>query len=674
MTSKTLIITAWIKRGTYLLLAFFQAYIIQAQNVDSEDSSLAIEIVEQNTYIEHQYQKLHSAQLIYTDKPIEALQLVEDVLVYSIEKQKAIKTKKGINKRFVQELDLLRGEAYHILGNFNFQKELYNQAVKNYLSAYQSYTKSGEENIPYELRRKISTAYKRNKSYQKSLGHYLSFESKAFDNKRFKDVVFAKNEIGELYYILNNISLAESYHLEALELAIKHHDYNGVQASNRALEQLESKIKEHDNLTEFQKKKEDISNAFNRKNLEEREYEMTDNQVENLKTKDYRDSIRKLNQEVEERQLQIETTGFSDEHNRKNEINRQILELREEIFEATNEKTYPELSKSLLKLHKLYQKIGKPYLALETYKAYQAVQDSIHNIDIQKKTIPQIGTDFNEELKLVQSKLSYLEKEKDLDIKTIEVLKQQQALDREVIKREKERSIFLMVGLGLLLIVIILFVRLNRSRKRANELLRLKGLQAQMNPHFIFNTLNSVNNFISKNDERSANRYISDFSRLMRHVLELAQEDLISLEQEIEMLSLYLKLEQLRFKDKFTYIVEVDDSLEVQEISIPPMLIQPFIENAIWHGLRYIETDGKLVVNFKDDNQYCLITIEDNGIGREKSAELKTKNQKSHNSTALKNIESRLSYIKRIYKKNLELDIVDKPEGKGTIVYIKLFK
>lgn len=673
MTRKTQIITAWIKRGTCLLFIFFQAYIIHAQNVVSEDSSIAIEIVEQNTYIEHQYQKLHNAQLIYTNKPIEALQLVEDVLVYSIEKQKSIKTKKGTNKRFIQELDLLRGEAYQILGNFNFQKELYNQAVKNYLSAYQSYTKSGEENIPYELRRKISTAYKRNKSYQKSLGHYLSFESKAFDNKRFKDVVFAKNEIGELYYILNNKSLAESYHLEALELAIKHHDYNGVQASNRALEQLENKIKKHDNLTEFQKKKEDISNAFNHKNLEEREYEITDNQVEDLKTKDYRDSIRKLNQEVEERQLQIETTGFSDEHNRKNEINRQILELREEIFEATNEKTYPELSESLLKLHKLYQKIGKPYLALETYKAYQAVQDSIYTIDV-KKTTPQVDPDFSEELKLVQSKLSYLEKEKDLDIKTIEVLKQQQALDREVIKREKERSIFLMVGLGLLLIVIVLFVRLNRSRKRANELLRLKGLQAQMNPHFIFNTLNSVNNFISKNDERSANRYISDFSRLMRHVLELAQEDLISLEQEVEMLSLYLKLEQLRFKDKFTYTVEVDESLEVQDISIPPMLIQPFIENAIWHGLRYIESDGKLLVNFKDDNQYCLITIEDNGIGREKSAELKTKNQKSHNSTALKNIESRLSYIKRIYKKKLELNIVDKPEGKGTIVYIKLFK
>ncbi len=125
-----------------------------------------------------------------------------------------------------------------------------------------------------------------------------------------------------------------------------------------------------------------------------------------------------------------------------------------------------------------------------------------------------------------------------------------------------------------------------------------------MNPHFIFNTLNSVNNFISKNDERSANRYISDFSKLMRKVLELAQEDLISLEQEIEMLSLYLKLEHLRFKDKFEYKINVEELMDTSDILIPPMLVQPFIENAIWHGLRYKESNGKLFVNVSNHPSY----------------------------------------------------------------------
>ena len=113
-----------------------------------------------------------------------------------------------------------------------------------------------------------------------------------------------------------------------------------------------------------------------------------------------------------------------------------------------------------------------------------------------------------------------------------------------------------------------------------------------MNPHFIFNALNSVNGYIAKNDERKANRYLSDFSILMRAVLENSEKDFIPLNKEIELLQLYLKLEHSRFSDKFSYDIQIDSQVKITEFNIPPMLLQPYVENAIWHGLRYKEEIG----------------------------------------------------------------------------------
>ena len=167
-------------------------------------------------------------------------------------------------------------------------------------------------------------------------------------------------------------------------------------------------------------------------------------------------------------------------------------------------------------------------------------------------------------------------------------------------------------------------------------MLALKSLRSQMNPHFIFNALNSVNSFIAKNDERSANRYLSDFSMLMRAVLENSEEDFIPLSKELELLELYVKLEHSRFSEKFDYHIQVDEQLNREAFLIPPMLLQPFVENAIWHGLRYKENKGSLEITFNQmDADHLQISITDDGIGRKQSAELKTRHQKNQNSKGL---------------------------------------
>src|SRR5690606_1579843 len=141
---------------------------------------------------------------------------------------------------------------------------------------------------------------------------------------------------------------------------------------------------------------------------------------------------------------------------------------------------------------------------------------------------------------------------------------------------------------GLILVIVIIavtsyFIFKNAQASRvANQLLALKSLRSQMNPHFIFNALNSVNHFIAYNDERTANKFLTEFSRLMRLVLENSQEDFIPLYKEEEIVSLYLKLEHYRFRDKFDYSIHIDETLNKETIIIPPMLVQPYIENAVW--------------------------------------------------------------------------------------------
>ncbi|HTF81789.1 MAG TPA: histidine kinase, partial [Cytophagales bacterium] len=259
-----------------------------------------------------------------------------------------------------------------------------------------------------------------------------------------------------------------------------------------------------------------------------------------------------------------------------------------------------------------------------------------------------------------QKQIDLLEKDATINKKTIEALSNAQVAVDERIARQK--IIIWSLAFGIVLIVISAYIIYQNAQKRrlANQLLALKSLRSQMNPHFIFNALNSVNSFISINDEKSANKYLADFSKLMRMVMENSQHEFITLSQEVEILTLYLSLEHFRFKNKFNYTFTIDEGIDKDFISIPPMIIQPHIENAIWHGLRYKEEMGFLKVHiFKKDDNNIQISISDDGIGRHRSQQLKTMNQKSNKSTGIKNTQNRIELIKEIYGKDITIKITD---------------
>jgi len=347
--------------------------------------------------------------------------------------------------------------------------------------------------------------------------------------------------------------------------------------------------------------------------------------------------------------------------------------LEKSIVEADSDDDLIVQKDATRKLSEVYEYEGNFTKALKAYKEYGALVDTLY---IRKEQEISRAARFNREISTKQSRITGLEQERELSQSKYDLAVTEQQLIQESNKRQQWVIYSLIFGLVLMGLATFFFYRSNQQQKLANNLLALKSLRSQMNPHFIFNALNSVNNYIAKSDERSANRYLSEFSTLMRSVLENSDEDFIPLSKELELLELYVKLEHSRFPDKFDYNINIAEHLDINAFQIPPMLLQPYIENSIWHGLRYKEEKGFLNIDLKQENKETLeISITDNGIGRKKSAALKTKNQKKQKSKGMGNIKKRVAILNDMYKDKVDVHIADlASDGTGTKVVFTLKK
>jgi hypothetical protein len=173
--------------------------------------------------------------------------------------------------------------------------------------------------------------------------------------------------------------------------------------------------------------------------------------------------------------------------------------------------------------------------------------------------------------------------------------------------------------------------QLAELKHKAMEL-EMQALRAQMNPHFIFNSLNSINRFILQNDKQQASEYLIKFSRLIRLILQNSQASLISLESELETLRLYLDLEAFRFHHHFDYTISISPALDIADLQVPPLILQPYVENAIWHGLMHRDEKGQLETALIEEQGFLYIKLTDNGIGRKKAALRTSKSATKHKS------------------------------------------
>ncbi len=207
--------------------------------------------------------------------------------------------------------------------------------------------------------------------------------------------------------------------------------------------------------------------------------------------------------------------------------------------------------------------------------------------------------------------------------------------------------------------------------------LEMQALRAQMNPHFIFNSLNAINHFILKNESETAANYLIKFSRLIRMVLNNSQKSFIPLEDELESLQLYVDLEKLRCKNSFDYANTCSSKIDAANICIPPLILQPFVENAIWHGLMHKETKGKLEIDITFENELLCCTISDNGIGRSNAAMIKDSSSGKTKSMGLNITKNRIDLInEKTEQQNFIIhDLVDetgKPAGTKVILKIRI--
>lgn len=342
----------------------------------------------------------------------------------------------------------------------------------------------------------------------------------------------------------------------------------------------------------------------------------------------------------------------------KNDSETQILQMQEL---ATIYFKQQEAEKGISVLKKAYElaiQNGKTILAKNSLdqliSEYNAKGNGEKSIELYENFFENFESLIKSDNSLVDSKVFQVTEDR------IKHLEKERALKDELISKKNTFNYFLLGSVVLMVLLFVFIVKALYSIKTKNKKIALQSLRREMNPHFIFNSLNSVNQFISENKELEANKYLTSYSNLMRKMMENSNKDFVTLNNEVEQLKKYLDLEHLRFNEKFDYEITIDDALDGDAVLVPNMLLQPHLENAIWHGLRYKEGKGFLKLDFKLKNNMVKVIVDDNGIGLTKSKELKTTNQKVHESRGMTNTRERISLLNELYKKNISLKISEK--------------
>ncbi len=302
--------------------------------------------------------------------------------------------------------------------------------------------------------------------------------------------------------------------------------------------------------------------------------------------------------------------------------------------------------------------------ALRAFKKAVALRDSIMNAE-NKSEIAGRTMQFEFEKKEALLKADH---------------QREQEIAFEKLKQQRMQNNSVLGGAALLLIggvttFLLYKKRADAEQQRKEAELRarvteteMKALRAQMNPHFIFNSLNSIGDYITKHDTAAADYYLTKFAKLMRLILENSEKREVPLTDDLKALELYMQLEAMRLNKKFVYDIKVDDALDRENTLVPPLILQPFVENSIWHGLANKEGDGRILIRIQKENGMIRCTVEDNGVGRSHTPPGLSADRKP--SFGIKITKARIDILNQIKQANATVELTDLPEG--TRVEVKL--
>ena len=334
-------------------------------------------------------------------------------------------------------------------------------------------------------------------------------------------------------------------------------------------------------------------------------------------------------------------------------------------------------------IHAIYDHYNKSDSANYYFRQYITMKDTVNNDQTRAKFAA-----YNYE-----QQITLISKEKEINHQQLKI-KNQQIEQVSFQKKILVAGVIALFVIGALTVISIMLKRRNERQQLEHEIeiqklaaektntdlqkeaarLEMQALRAQMNPHFIFNSLNSINMFILENNKLQASEYLSKFSKLIRLILQNSQEPFIPLENELDALQLYLQLESLRFDKKFDFTIDVANGVDTTTLKVPPLIIQPYAENAIWHGLMHKKEKGHLSIQVHIEKEMLFYRITDDGVGRKKAAELTTKSASGHKSMGMRITTNRLAMIQQHNATSIEMNDLALPDGMpgGTEVLIKI--
>ncbi|MEO8534683.1 MAG: histidine kinase [Flavobacterium sp.] len=555
---------------------------------------------------------------------------------------------KDLKKALEVNDDALIGQNYERLANEFLNKGDNAKAEEYYKKALESYTKLNRTEDKTRVTRSLAKTQENQKKYKSAIKNYEVAgsiskdksveEINSNDANRLRTQASPKSQA---VYVDSNIELLKKDNKkEEVAAAYVQKAENSLQQKNKevAIESYNKALKYAKNKPEeVIKIKNEIAKVYASDNQIDKAIVINEKLLAEAETKqDYSTQIK---------QLQSLATFYF----KKEESEKAISSLKKAYNMAYQKGNSAEAKISLSQLINYYKKKGNDKESIALYEQF------FQNFD-----------------KLIQSDTSLIDaKTFQITEEKIRQLEKEKTLKDELISKKNIFNYFLLGSVLLLLLLFLFIMKALYSIKIKNKEIALQSLRREMNPHFIFNSLNSVNQFISENKELEANKYLTSYSNLMRNMMENSNKDFITLDKEIEQLKKYLDLEHLRFQDKFDFKITVSKELDPESVLVPNMLIQPHLENSIWHGLRYLDGKGFLNLKVELQEKKVIVSIDDNGIGLTKSAALKTYNQKAHESRGVSNTKERISLLNELYKKNISFVINEKemPET-GTIVKI----
>ena len=554
-----------------------------------------------------------------------------------------------------EEIDAQRQmiNAYTNIGIVKSSQGKYEEAKDYYFQALeiQIEPESKNEEKNANIYNNIGTSYNWQGNYQKSIEYYLkALKINEKIDKKY-EIVANLNNIGVVYYAQNNYEKALEYYTKASQIN-EEIDYQWGLALNYVnISLVYGKLNNIEDALTFASKALKINQELGDKSQIVLDYviitEIYIQSKEFQKALDYVEKALKLSQEIG---AELETV--------KCHLNLGIIYYNLEEFTKAKEflnKAIALASKIevLQKLSEIYETLAKVEKELGNYEAAYEVQ-----------------------LKFKELSDSVFNEEKSKQIATLEIQYETEKKDQEILNLNQQAEIkdlqvqrrnFYLIGTGVLAVLLlglgfVLFRQNQLKNEQQTTALEQRLLRSQMNPHFIFNSLIAIQNYIYQNKTPEAGRFLAKFSQLMRAILEGSRQDLISLEEEVKLLENYLTLQQLRFENRFTYEIVIDEKLNQEEVVIPPMLAQPFLESSIEHSFKNLEQEGKLFIRFISQDENLLLEMEDNGMGLNQSLAIKKEQRTKQVSRATQITQERLELFNKKESKKLSLNIRDRSE------------